>query len=323
MLKRLSIAIVFLSLFTKANSELLPLFSQYMLNGFTLNSAMAGYDGFTTLNLTSRQQWLGLENAPQTFTLTFQTRILKRSYIIRNRGLRGNRITPSRTGRVGLGLSIFNDRNGYLGQTGVSMSYAYHISFTNSQLSFGVAGSMTQMRLNIDPGFFRLPDPRQSLISAPLYIPDANIGMFYTNGSFYGGVSAAELFQSSVKFGTSDIIAYQVSRNYYLITGYKFNPDVFFTYEPTLLFKTTDLLQPQVDLSFKVTYREDVWGGLSYRTGNVFIAFVGFRKNRVYIGYSFDYGLSSLDRSYYGTHELNISLKFGDSARRYKWLNRY
>jgi len=29
------------------------------------------------------------------------------------------------------------------------------------------------------------------------------------------------------------------------------------------------------------------------------------------------------ERITYGTHELTVALKFGDSARRYRWLDRY
>ncbi len=284
---------------------------------------MAGYDGYTAFNLTARQQWLGIENAPQTFSFTFQTRVLKRNYIIKTRPLRENKFTPARSGRVGIGINIYSDRNGYFGQTGVSMSYAYHIAFTNSQLSFGLAGALSQMKINMDGLIFRNDDPLKGQLIAPVYVPDINIGMFYMNRNFYGGISSAELFQSYIKFGNPNLSDYQMVRHYYLITGYKYSPGVYYTYEPTLLIKTTNELKPQADISLKVTYRNDYWGGVSYRTGNTFIIFMGIRLNRVYVGYAFDYGFSPIQIGTLGTHELNISLKFGDSARRYKWLNRF
>jgi len=33
--------------------------------------------------------------------------------------------------------------------------------------------------------------------------------------------------------------------------------------------------------------------------------------------------VTSQERVTYGTHELTIALKFGDSARKYRWLDRY
>jgi type IX secretion system PorP/SprF family membrane protein len=294
-----------------------------MLNGFLINSAMAGYDGLTTFNLTSRQQWLGIENAPRTFSLTVQTRILKRNYIIKARPLRGNKFSAPRTGRVGMGISVFSDRNGYFLQTGVTLSYAYHISFPNAQLSFGVSGSMSQFKINTAGVQFRTDDPKTGTLAQALYYPDANIGVFFTNRGFYSGFSVAELLQSSVKFGNSSLTAFQLKRCYFFMSGYRFTEDTKFSYEPSFLVKTTEQLFPQLDASFKVYYRDDYWIGLSYRTGNAVITFIGLRKNKVYIGYAFDYNFSPFLRNTLGSHELNISLKFGDTAKRYKWLNRY
>ncbi len=60
------------------NSQQLPLYSQYMMNKFLLNPAIAGSDGYTSVNLTAREQWVGFSNAPRTHAISAQTRILKR-----------------------------------------------------------------------------------------------------------------------------------------------------------------------------------------------------------------------------------------------------
>jgi hypothetical protein len=43
----------------------------------------------------------------------------------------------------------------------------------------------------------------------------------------------------------------------------------------------------------------------------------------MYIGYAFDFTLQEIQRVTYGTHELTFAIKFGDSARKYRWLDRY
>lgn len=40
-----------------ATAQQLPLFSQYLFNGFLINPAYAGIDGLTTVNIVSREQW--------------------------------------------------------------------------------------------------------------------------------------------------------------------------------------------------------------------------------------------------------------------------
>ena len=64
-------------------AQQLPLYSQYLYNKFLINPAVAGSDGYTSLNLTAREQWVGYYGAPQTFSFSGQGRVLKRSYIIK------------------------------------------------------------------------------------------------------------------------------------------------------------------------------------------------------------------------------------------------
>jgi sRNA-binding regulator protein Hfq len=47
-----------------------PVYSQYMMNGFLLNPAVAGAEGFTAVNVTAREQWLGFQNAPSTYAVS-------------------------------------------------------------------------------------------------------------------------------------------------------------------------------------------------------------------------------------------------------------
>src|ERR1035437_10109597 len=68
-----------LCLFFNLKAQQLPLYSQYSFNAFLLNPAVAGAEGYTAINLTSREQWLGIEDAPRTYALSLQTRIMKNS----------------------------------------------------------------------------------------------------------------------------------------------------------------------------------------------------------------------------------------------------
>jgi hypothetical protein len=59
------------------------------------------------------------------------------------------------------------------------------------------------------------------------------------------------------------------------------------------------------------------------RTDGSLISLVGMRIDGLFIGYAFDYTFSSIQRFNLGTHELSISYKFGNDARRYRWRRRY
>jgi len=50
---------------------------------------------------------------------------------------------------------------------------------------------------------------------------------------------------------------------------------------------------------------------------------VGFRFERFHMGYAYDYSLNNMSHQNFGSHELMVNLRFGDSERRYRWLERY
>lgn len=306
-------------------AQQMPLYTQYMNNGFLVNPAMAGYDGYTSVNLTAHKQWLGFEGSPLTYSLSAQTRLLKKSYRIVSHPVRSNRFIPSTKGRVGLGGYVFNDRNGRVTRTGGEFSYAYHIYFLRSQLSFGLGGQFFQYKIGDDLSFYAPGDPKiETGFDRVALVPDASTGIFWSAREFYLGVSASQLFQSVLKFGSGDMGNVRMLRHYYLMGGYRFiNQFTGFEFEPSFLLKTTEQFLPQGDISFKVYYREDYWAGISYRTNGALAAMFGVRSDHYYIGYAYDYALSSIRKYNFGSHEILLSVKFGDNARRYRWLNRY
>ena len=84
-MKRL-IYILFLVIIEQVSfAQQLPLYSQYLYNKFLINPAVAGSDGYTSINLTAREQWVGISRAPQTYSLSIQTRFLKRAHILKDK----------------------------------------------------------------------------------------------------------------------------------------------------------------------------------------------------------------------------------------------
>ncbi|TFH25103.1 MAG: type IX secretion system membrane protein PorP/SprF, partial [Bacteroidia bacterium] len=53
------------------------------------------------------------------------------------------------------------------------------------------------------------------------------------------------------------------------------------------------------------------------------IILAGVSVDKLIFGYAYDIGLNSIMKHSYGTHEFTIIAKFGDNARRYRWLNRF
>jgi hypothetical protein len=78
-----------------------------------------------------------------------------------------------------------------------------------------------------------------------------------------------------------------------------------------------------MDLTARAYYKDDYWAGVSWRTGDAIIAMVGLKYDRFYFAYAFDFTLTDIRSQSFGTHELSLAVKFGESARRYRWINAY
>ena len=305
-------------------SQQLPLYSQYMMNKFLINPAVAGSEGYTAFNITAREQWIGLANSPKTHAVSAQTRILKNSFISKSASVRKRRKASSRSGKVGLGGYIFNDRTGLVSRTGLQLTYAYHITIRTGQLSFGLSGTVYQFK--VDREELRLYEQNDDLINNfdnTLIIPDADFGVYYSDPKFFAGFSAAQLFESSLKFGKRGYENFKLRRHYYFIGGYNWDINDYFALEPSTMVKTSENWNFQFDIGAKLFIFQNYWGGLFYRTGNAVVVMGGLRIDKFYFGYAFDYNISSIMRHTYGTHEFMLAMKLGDSARRYRWLIRY
>ena len=306
------------------NAQQVPLYSQYMLNGFLINPAVAGSEGYTAVNLTAREQWIGFQDAPGTYALSIQTRILRNSFIAKSSSIKKKQTYSSRSGKVGVGGYIFSDRNGAIERTGLKASYAYHLFFGNSQLSLGLSLTAFQLRLNADK--INLDDPNDNMwinANGSAFIPDADLGIYFDTPNYYVGFSADQLLESVIKLGGTGYDQYRLERNYYIIGGYDIGLSELLVLTPSTLIKMSEAGAFQTDISAKIYYDQTYWGGLTYRTGNALIIMVGISLDKLVFGYAFDISMSSIMKQSFGTHEFVIAVKLGDNARRYRWLNRY
>lgn len=304
----------------------LPLFSQYLYNKYLINPAVAGSDGYTSVSMTAREQWVGYSGAPRTFALSWQTRILKKSFILKQTRVKRAVYRPKSDGKVGLGGYIFNDKNGLIQRTGFQLSYAYHTWLQQStQLSFGLAA--TGYYYKIDETKIDFEDPNEPWMNNDLrrgvFVPDLSFGVYLLNARYCFGFSGEQLTKSAAKVGSAAYNNFAMDRQFYLFGSYDFDGGSNTIIQPSFLVKMSDQYKPQVDIGATYIYNQGFWGGLSYRTSGAIIANVGVKYQNMYFGYAFDYTLSEIQRITFGTHEINVAVKFGDNSRRYRWLDRY
>lgn len=317
-------------------AQQVPRYSNYIMNEFMINPAVAGVDGMTIANLTGRAEWVGFGNdipTPQTYSFNFQTRLLKRRKDVKTTNS-GNRLISNRDGRTGLGVALINDYNGAFERAGFSATYAYHIFLNRAQMSFGLTGSLMQMKIREKYVEFKNPDDQMSrLTNGSIWIPDFAVGFNYITRKFHVGYAVEQLFESRLAFSNASMqlssskVGY--NRIHTLLTSFhnefKNNPD--WEYETTCLVKSNDKvgkgLKAQADALLRFVYKKSYWFGAGYRTSNDAILLLGFKHNNIYFTYAFDYGSNEMARNSFGSHEISLSLKYGTSLRRFPWEERY
>jgi type IX secretion system PorP/SprF family membrane protein len=322
--------IVLSFIFGVAAAQQVPMYSQYIMNGFLINPSFAGRDGYTTINLTVREQWVGLAGAPSTYAASFQTRILKNSFISKSTAVRKKLTKPTKGGKVGLGGYVFNDNNGIMHRTGIQAAYAYHIPLGRTggipnDLAFGLALTAYQYAINTEGLIFNPDDPLLLTLARRRFIPDFNFGASFTTSKYFVGFAMSNLLRGSLFFADTSRTNITELGNYFLTGGIKFPLSRDWMIEPSAFIKASDMLfkSIQMDLTARAYYKDDYWAGLSYRTNDALIMMVGLKYDKFYFAYAFDFALTDIRKQSFGTHELTLAVKFGENARRYRWINAY
>jgi type IX secretion system PorP/SprF family membrane protein len=332
-MKKLAFILIFIAFKQIAAAQQLPIYSQYAYNKFLINPAHAGSDGYTSINLTAREQWVGYSGAPRTYSLSWQTRFLKKPYEIKQKTYNRTVYRPKTDGKIGLGAYIFSDRNGLIQRTGFQACYSYHMWLQEyTQLSMGLAFTGYHFVIKADESSFE--DPSEPWLTDNLrrgvFVPDIDFGIYLLNPRYDIGFSALQLLGAAAKIGDYAYRNFKMDRHFYLFGSYYIPLTTKQELEPSLLIKVSEELRPQADLGLTYIYDQSFWTGLTYRTGGGIIANVRFKyvpkhtmKTAMFFGYAVDFTLNQIQRVTYGTHELTLAVKFGDSSRKYRWLDRY
>ncbi|MCF8716151.1 type IX secretion system membrane protein PorP/SprF [Joostella atrarenae] len=283
-------------------------YTQYMYNTMSINPAYAGSRGMLSATALYRNQWLGLDGAPQTQTVNVHA--------------------PIKYSRLGVGLSIINDQlgEGVTQETffDADISYTIQTSYQGN-LSFGlkVGGSL----LNID--FTKLNQYDDVELTGQNNIdnkfsPNIGAGIYYHADKYYIGFSVPNMLttdhfdtSNNSNSSTSYVAASRV--HYYLMGGYVFDLDYRWKFKPTLLTKYVSGAPLQVDMSANFMYDESVTFGVGYRFGAAVTGMVGFQLNEALaVGLAYDREVTALGGTQFnnGTVEIFLRYEFSRNYRR-------
>lgn len=298
-MKKIALLISIVALVSlNVKSQQLPLYSQYMMNGFLLNPAIAGSVDLFPVNLTARQQWVGIKEAPSTQALSTHVLLANQT--------------------MGVGGYIFNDKFGPVSRMGIQGVFAYHLPLPgiDSKLGLGLAFKGFQYKIDqsqvitIDDS-----DPALSYAVESTFVPDADFGAYLYNEKYFVGLSATQLIQFKLKLGDNTNEQNKMIRHYFFTGGYKFDLGKDFQIEPSVLVKGTEKTPFQLDINAKTYYKKNYWLGVSYRTSNDIVAMIGLKVNKIYFGYAFDYTTTNIRKYSTGSHEIMIGFNINEGRQ--------
>ncbi|WP_306353814.1 type IX secretion system membrane protein PorP/SprF [Flavobacterium sp. '19STA2R22 D10 B1'] len=247
--KRYLVLLLFLSQIS-FSQEGIAVYSDYLSdNYYLIHPSMAGAANCAKIRLTARQQWFGQTDAPQMQTISFNTSVGEQS---------------------GVGVILFNDKNGYHSQKGAKLTYAHHIRFSRgdydlNQLSFGMSAGLIQSQLD-ETSFTEFDPTIGGTVQKDSYF-NVDIGASYNYLDFYAHFTVKNAIETRRDIYTdfeSDNL-----RKYILSAGYVFGYGKSLQWEPSVMFQLTDQTKEKaIDVNLKVYKEVDfgkIWGGLSYR----------------------------------------------------------
>ena len=279
-------------------------YDRFYLNDFEYNPSLAGLKNETVGFISTKKNWLGIENSPSTQNLFIHT----------NAKLLGlynpKKFISSGAQKVGLGLSLYNDKNGPLSTIKIQFSYAYHILINNSmKLSLGLSTQLSQHSLN--EGMLMPRDANDPLITQQnesSVTPSFNLGLYLSNTKFHFGLSVMNL--ANFSSFTNGYKYYKNISTYYLSAGYKIKINRDLDFEPNILFYSDSYIKFKLNSTFKLYYKDSFWLGLGYTMPESFIIYAAVKFKVFDLGYSFDYSSSPIFSNSKGNHMGFIGFHF-------------
>ena len=312
------------------SQEGIPVFADYLSDNLSLvHPSMAGAANANKIRLTAREQWFDVDNAPSTESANINFRA-------------GD--------KVGLGGIIYQDENGRFSQTGVFVTFAYHLLFSRDRtdlnmLSFGISGGFIQANVN-EIGLDDPLDPDPVIIGREQKYGYFNmdIGASYNYLDWFAHFTIKNVLpitRTLFDNPNNTIIESNNQRRYIFSFGRTIGlRNSSWAIEPSILYQVTDQTQENaIDANLKVykAFGEiaTLWGGLSYRrnfdgaefsqTGieiesqklQYITPFIGINYKRWLVGYTYSYQSNSVVLSNGGFHQLTLGYDFG--KRKERW----
>lgn len=269
------------------------IYSQYMFNPFAINPAYAGSRDAANVVVVNRSQWVGLDGAPNTQTISGHA--------------------PMNRNNLAWGINISRDALGPTSNLLLAATGAYQLKLYKGTLTFGLRAGIYNSVIDYGQLSFREDDDildNKERLSA--VVPTFDFGLYYYTERFFAGLSSNHITKHRFNYSSlPNNQAYYLRRHTFLTAGYVFeiNPNILL--KPTILLKHGGGLAFNADMNVNALFKELFWLGIGLRNLSSLNFLVDFNvTDYLRIGYSYDMTINKLKSFSYGSHEIMIGFDF-------------
>lgn len=266
------------------------------------NPAASGATDYLRIRGGARLQWIGIDNAPMNFLAVADMpfRINKQ--------------------RFGTGVVLNSEKIGLFTNMSAKVELSYKIKLFKGVLSIGAEGAYVNQKFRGTDVV--LPDEDDYHQSTDEAIPtqdvngstfDLGLGIWYTKGEWWAGFSGAHLLQPSIRLklestsGESSDMEYyetELARTLYFMGGGNIHiKNTLFELQPSLL-AAYDFADFTGEADLRVRYNKMFSFGVGYRWKSALKATLGAEIKNFFLGYTYEYPLSSIAKASSGSHEI-------------------
>jgi len=279
-------------------------YTQFMYNKLSFNPGYAGSFDAASLTGIYRNQWIGLDGAPKSVTLSFDA--------------------PLKNERVGIGLNLHTNKIGITNTVTVDGAYAYHIKMGAGTLGIGVQASIRYFSNDYSDSRLVATQDIDTDGGIPTdnvnkYVPNFGAGLFYSTEKFYAGISVPRLINNNIDFSSLNPDVGQEFRHFYAMTGVLLKMSEKVQLQPQVLFKYVSNAPSDVDLNLNLIFDQRFTIGATYRVGgddqnageSVDLLASAYLTRSLLFGLSYDFTMSGLKQANSGSIEAIVKYNFG------------
>ena len=304
MKKKIIFTILLISAYS-IQAQIMPLNNEHLLNEFIINPALAGINDNTSISILSRMQWLGLSDAPRSQCVSFDSRIkAKGRYNHTGKLIRKSRIP--RTGRVGFGGFVFNDRNKPFSRTVINLAYSYHLKTGkkrqhNLSLGFGVSVFL----FGIDNSQFFASDMSDPTLSANenVFVPNLSFGLKYKYKNLFIAASSVHFMPMEIQFSDLRNEVEKNKNQLFIHSGINLSETKKISITPSIIYRS---ITNQIDANIFVASSKKYSLLISYHSTQSASATLGLKIKKLSIYYSYQFSTGEISNYNNGSQMMMI-----------------